>query len=101
MSRTEDLEREEREWRDEQSGMLQHWAIELQTLGQRLWDEGHQNGWYVRMIDEPQLTVMVAIGDRNGPELARFMRDEAGIVGVFEGGKPERFANRYAAFEGR
>jgi hypothetical protein len=36
MSRTEDLEKQEREKRDEQSGKLQQWAVELEALAELL-----------------------------------------------------------------
>jgi len=39
MSRTEDLEKQEREKRDKQSGKLRYCADELRPLGQQLWDE--------------------------------------------------------------
>src|SRR5262249_54966998 len=35
----------------------------------------------------------------DGVEFARFVRDEGGILGVFEGGRPQRFSNRHDAFE--
>jgi hypothetical protein len=97
MSRTEKLEQEARDRRREQTGKLQKWAKELQALGQMLWDEDRQNGWTVQPIKrEPQLTIQVMIRKR---EFARFVRDEEGIVGVFNDGEPERFANRQDAFD--
>ena len=83
MSRTEDLE---------------IWETELRALAQQLEDEDHQNGWVVRYryLGEPrQLTAVVTI---NGVGFACFTRDQTGIIGVFEAGEPQRFANRYDAF---
>jgi hypothetical protein len=40
--------------------------------------------------------VLVMIG---GVEFARFVRDEGGILGLFEGGKRQRFSHRQDAFE--
>ena len=97
MSRTEELEQEARAVSGAQSQKLQYWAKELQALGKMLWDEDSQNGWTVPPIKvEPQLTVLVMIRKH---EFARFVRDEEGIVGVFNDGGPERFANRQDAFD--
>jgi hypothetical protein len=98
MSRTEDLEKQERERRQARTSKLHDWAIELEALAQQLWKEDSKNGWHVRYLGEPepQLTIVVTI---NGVEFARFVRDEQGIIGVFKGGKPERFIDRNAAFD--
>jgi hypothetical protein len=101
MSRTEDLEKQEREKRDEQSGKLQQWAVELEALAELLHAEDGENGWdvrygYVDRVSVPPLTVLVTI---DGAEFARFVRDEAGVIGLFEGGEPQRFSNRLAAFD--
>jgi hypothetical protein len=97
MSRTEDLEREERERRWAQTSKLHDWAVELKALGKMLWDADSENGWHVPPIKrEPQLMVLVMM---DGAEFARFTRDEMGIVGVFSDGKPHRFANRHEAFD--
>jgi hypothetical protein len=98
MSRPEDLERQEQERRNERTAALQRWETELRSLAQQLEDEDHQNGWVVRYrhLGEPrQLTAFVTI---NGTEFARFSRDELGIIGILEGGEPQRFANRRDAF---
>jgi hypothetical protein len=95
MSRTEDLEKQERERRWAQTLKLQKWAAELKALGQHLWDEDKENGWHVRMVNEPQLAVLVTI---DGAEFARFVRDEVSIIGVFEGGGPQRFSSQLDAF---
>jgi len=47
-------------------------------------------------VSDPPLTVLVTI---DATEFARFVRDEAGIVGVFEGGEPQRFSSHLAAFD--
>ena len=91
----------QREKRDELSDQLQQRGIELEALAQYLRAEDRQNGWhvcygYVDQVAYPPLTVLVMIG---GVELARFVRDEEGIVGLFEGGKLQRFSNRHDAFE--
>ena len=99
MSRTEDLEKQERERRDGRTAALQHWETELRALAQQLEDEGHQNGWVVRYryLGEPrQLTAMVTI---DGSVFACFSRDEKGIIGVVEGAEPQLFADRYTAFD--
>jgi hypothetical protein len=101
MSRIEDLENQEREKRWAQTLKLQKWATELQALSQHLWDEDRENGWHVRYghvdrVPDPPLTVLVTIG---GAEFARFVRDEVGIIGVFEGGGLQRFSNRFDAFD--
>jgi hypothetical protein len=97
MPRTEEIEREERERRWEQSRKLQGWADELKALGKKLWDEDSENGWEVPPIArEPQLTVRLLI---DGVEFARFVRDETGLIGVFEGGEPKRYASADAAFD--
>jgi hypothetical protein len=86
------------ERREAQTTRLRQWEAELRALAQHLEDQDHQNGWVVRYryLGEPrQLTAVVTIG---GVEFARFSRDEAGIIGVLEGGEPERFTNRYEAF---
>jgi hypothetical protein len=93
MSRTEDSEKGQR------TAALQHWETELRTLAQHLEDEDHQNGWVVRYryLGEPrQLTAVVTI---DGVGFARFTRDELGIIGVFESGDPQRFSDRYDAFD--
>ena len=101
MSRAEDLAKQEREKRWAQTLKLQKWAAELQALSQHLWDEDQENGWHVRYghvdrVPDPPLTVLVTIG---GAEFARFVRDEVGIIGVFEGGGLQRFSNRFDAFD--
>jgi hypothetical protein len=100
MSRTDELEREASERRDEQTGKLQHWANELRELAEQLFAEDRANGWHVRygqLADHGgELMALITI-DRK--EFARFTRDEAGIIGVLEGGKPVRFANRHDAFD--
>ena len=88
MSRTEDLEKQEREKRGERSGKLHDWAVELEALAQHLYAEDRENGWkvrygYVDRVPDSQLTALVAI---DGAEFARFVRDGTGITGVFEGG---------------
>jgi hypothetical protein len=45
MSRTDDLEKQDRERRLAQSGKLQDWATELKLLADQLWDEDRKNGW--------------------------------------------------------
>ena len=50
----------------------------------------------MRILAEPQLTVLVTIG---GAEFARFVRNEVSIIGVFEGSEPQLFSNRYDAFD--
>ena len=101
MSRTEDLEKQEREKRWAQTLKLQKWAAELQALSQHLWDEDQENGWHVRYghvdrVPDPPLTVLVTI---DGAEFARFVRDEVSIIGVFEDGGPQRFSNHLDAFD--
>jgi hypothetical protein len=101
MSRIEDLEKQECEKRWAQTLKLQKWAAELQALSQHLWDEDQENGWHVRYghidrVPEPPLTVLVTI---DGAEFARFVRDEMGIIGVFEDGGPQRFSNHLDAFD--
>jgi len=81
MSRTEDLEKQERERRWAQTLKLQKWAAELKALDQHLWDEDKENGWHVRMVNDPQLAVLVTI---DGAEFPRFVRDEVSIIGVFD-----------------
>jgi len=51
---------------------------------------------HVDRVPHPPLTVLVTIG---GAEFARFVRDEVGIIGVFEGGGLQRFSNRFDAFD--
>jgi hypothetical protein len=84
---------------DSRTAALQHWEAELRALAQHLEDEDHQNGWVVRYrhLGEPrQLTAVVTI---DGAVFACFSRDPIGITGVFEGGEPQRFTNRYEAFD--
>jgi hypothetical protein len=92
---------QQREKRTELSGQLQQRAIELEALAQYLRAEDRQNGWHVRygyvdQVPYPPLTVLVMIA---GVEFARFVRDEGGILGLFEDGKLHRFSNRHDAFE--
>jgi hypothetical protein len=78
---------------------LQHWETELRALAQHLEDEDHQHGWVVRYryLGEPrQLTAVVTI---DGVGFACFTRDELGIIGVFDTGEPQRFSDRYEAFD--
>jgi hypothetical protein len=120
MSRTKDLEKQDQEHRRARTVKLQHWATELEALARQLEDADRENGWHVRYgyvdsVPDPPLTALVTIG---GAEFVRFVRDELGIIGVFEdqrvtdgvirrmigtwlkaGGRPERFADRYAAFD--
>jgi hypothetical protein len=99
MSRTDDLEKQERELRDQRTAALQYWETELRELAQQLEDEDQQNGWVVLyrflLLEPRQLTAVVTI---DGVGFARFMRDELGIIGVFEAGEPQRFADRHDAF---
>jgi hypothetical protein len=93
MSPTEKQERERR------TAALEHWETELRALAQQLEDEDQQNGWVVRyrFLGEPrQLTAVVTI---DGVGFACFTRDELGIIGVFESGAPQRFSDRYDAFD--
>lgn len=99
MSRTEDIEKEERERREaarwRQTGKLQDTEAELRALAKQMWDEDSENGWHVRYIADPYMHALVTIG---GVEFVRFTRDEIGLIGAFAGGAPERFANRHDAF---
>jgi hypothetical protein len=67
MSRTGDLERQERERRRAQSGKLQDRATELKAPADQLWDEDAENGWTVRYLTEPQLTTLVTIDGPSAP----------------------------------
>ena len=96
MSLTDDLEKQARKRRYVRSGKLQDWAKELKALADQLWNEDSENGWNVSYSTEPQLTARVTI---DKVEFARFVRDEAGITGVFGAGKPVRFDNWQDAFD--
>ena len=96
MSRTGEIEQEERERREAQSERLQHWERELRALAQQMWDEDRQNGWHARYLADPYMHALVTI---DGTEFARFSRDEAGIIGVFGNDEPKRFATRQDAFD--
>jgi len=64
MSRTEELEKRERERRWAQSGKLQYWEAELRALAKQFWDEDLKNGWAVRYGyvipgSDPQMTILL------------------------------------------
>jgi len=98
MSRIEDLEKQERERRWARTEALQRWETELRALAHMLWDADQENGWRVRYgyLDwpdpDPQMTALLTM-IQDDTELARFVRNEHAIIGVFVGaGEPQRFS---------
>ncbi len=75
---------------------MQQWADQLIALGERLWDADREHDWIVCMYEVPQLTIEVS---REAREFVRFVRDEAGIIGVFADGRPIRFASTVDAYD--
>jgi hypothetical protein len=105
MSRIEDLKKQGRERRWAPTTALQRGETELRALAHMLWDADHENGRRVRYgyLDWPdldqQMTALVTM-IQDDTELARFVRDEHGIIEVCAGaGVPQRFANRHDAFD--